>query len=341
MRTGLCFVVMALLASGSLLPAQQLIDVTAVHNISGAYGIGNYGGGASFADFNGDGLDDITLPSEQGDSIHLYENTGGSFQHIASPVPEIDESKHVVWVDLDNDGDRDLFVSNRGAPNRVYENAGGLVLTEITPSGLSTAADNSFGVAFGDYDRDGFLDLYVTGYVQYEDVGDAVSVHYETEEPASLNPSSFEPESNLLYHNNGDGTFTELATLAGVAGLPGRSLAAAWTDLNGDGWPDLYVANDVSDNALYLNLGDGTFEDARYGARVADYRGAMGIAVGDWDGDTDQDMFITHWIAQENALFSNMSIERPATGSGDAPLSFIDEADRYGLGQIALDYVGW
>ncbi|PIV74508.1 MAG: hypothetical protein COW56_04830, partial [Rhodocyclales bacterium CG17_big_fil_post_rev_8_21_14_2_50_68_7] len=85
---------------------------------------------------------------------------------------------------------------------------------------------------------------------------------------------------------------------AGVAGENGRSLAAVWADLDEDGWPDIYVANDVSDNVLYKNKGDGTFDEISHQALVADYRGAMGIAVGDWDGDSDYDMFITHWVAQ-------------------------------------------
>ena len=127
---------------------------------------------------------------------------------------------------------------------------------------------------------------------------------------------------------------------AGVANPSGRGLEASWTDFDRDGWPDLYVANDVSDNALFRNLGNGTFADISLAARVADYRGAMGIAVGDWDGDTDMDMLVTHWIAQENALYANKLVESSAR---EAPglLQFMDEADRFGLGQVALDFVGW
>ncbi len=127
--------------------------------------------------------------------------------------------------------------------------------------------------------------------------------------------------------------------MAGVLGESGRSLSAAWADLDEDGWMDLYVANDVSDNALYRNLGDGTFENASYEAIVADYRGAMGIAVGDWDGDLDLDLFVTHWIAQENALYSNLFAD--LAGEEGWRLIFGDDADRVGLGQIALDMVGW
>ncbi len=110
------------------------------------------------------------------------------------------------------------------------------------------------------------------------------------------------PERNLFYRNNGNGTFSEIAEKAGVANFPGRSLSAAWCDFDEDGWPDLYVANDVSDNVMFRNLGNGKFEDLSHAALVADYRGAMGLGVGDWDNDEDMDIFVTHWIAQENAL---------------------------------------
>ncbi|MBI2950808.1 CRTAC1 family protein, partial [bacterium] len=188
------------------------------------------------------------------------------------------------------------------------------------------------------------LDLYVCGYVQYR--YDPANVRAKTQQyaslvPASLNPSTYKPERNLLYRNNGDGTFTEVARSAGVENVAGRSLSASWGDFDGDRWPDLYVANDVSDNAMFRNRGDGTFEDVSHSAHVADYRGAMGLAVGDWDGDEDLDIFITHWIAQENALYNNLKAEFAQTGQAGKGMRFVDVADRFGLGQVALDYVGW
>jgi hypothetical protein len=131
----------------------------------------------------------------------------------------------------------------------------------------------------------------------------------------------------------------DVAARTGVDNPTGRSLAASWADFDGDGWLDLYVANDVSDNALFLNRGHGSFEDASHSAWVADYRGAMGLAVGDWDGDRDLDIFVTHWIAQENALFNNLRLMYGSATAGK--LTFMDVADQYGLGQSSLPLVKW
>ncbi|NIM60394.1 MAG: tetratricopeptide repeat protein, partial [Acidobacteria bacterium] len=129
----------------------------------------------------------------------------------------------------------------------------------------------------------------------------------------------------------------------GVANPQGRSLGALWHDLDDDGWPDLYVANDISDNALYLNR-QGRLEDVSHAAWVADYRGAMGLAVGDWNRDGDDDIFVTHWVAQENALYDSRWVDDAGVLSPDGshqPLRFVDRADEQGLGQIALRSVGW
>ena len=317
------------------------------------------GSGGARADYDNGGWMDLFVVTQAGpltlsaDEVRsssarsaLYRNNGdGTFTDVSASAG-IDYRSHgmgAAWGDYDNDGWPDLVVSSYGENELFRNNGDGTFERRSEQSGIGAYQGFWTGVSWGDFDRDGLLDLYVAGYVKYSDLGKMPpSLQYDVEAPPSLNPSVFAPERNLLYRNNGDGTFTEMAYQAGVANPQGRSLAAAWVDLDDDGWPDLYVANDVSDNALFRNLGNGLFEEVSLAARVADYRGAMGIAVGDWDGDADVDLFITHWIAQENALYNNMRTQRLELDLPRArTLQFMDEADRYGLGQIALDYVGW
>ncbi|MGH7522668.1 MAG: FG-GAP-like repeat-containing protein [Gemmatimonadales bacterium] len=309
------------------------------------------GSGAAWGDYDNDGWPDLFLVNVAGpvtlppDSLQrsparcaLYHNNrDGTFTDVTeqSGLALRIWGMGAEWGDYDNDGRLDLAVSAYGA-NVLFHNDGDGTFTNVsTASGIGGKRGFWSGVAWADYDRDGFLDLYVTGYVKDTPPlpgADVPSARLDEENPASINPSAFQPERNLLFHNNRDRTFTELAARAGVVGAAGKSLEAVWADFDSDGWPDLYVANDVTDNQLFRNLGNGTFADISHQAHVADYRSAMGLAVGDWDGDQDQDIFITHWIAQENALYTNL---------GTTPLDFRDEADRFGVGQIALDFVGW
>ena len=316
------------------------------------------GSGAAWGDYDNDGWPDLFVANAPGPLTRspeelaasparaaLYHNEGdGTFTDVAAEagVDFRGFGMAAAWGDYDNDGWADLFVSAYGE-NTLYRNNGdGTFADRTEAAGVAGLVGYWSGAAWSDYDLDGFLDLYVSGYVRYSPGAGAQALQYDVEVPASLNPSSFRPERNLLFHNNGDGTFAEVADEAGVSGRDGRSLTAAWADFDDDGWPDLYVANDVSDNALYRNLGNGTFQNVSLGALVADYRGAMGLAIGDWDGDGDTDIFVTHWIAQENALYNSLHTRLMAADPPPVdPMRFMDEAERYGLGQIALDYVGW
>ncbi|MEJ2338152.1 MAG: CRTAC1 family protein [Gemmatimonadales bacterium] len=318
------------------------------------------GSGAAWGDYDNDGWLDLyvanmagplTLSAEEVErspahSVLYHNNGDGTFTDVSEQAGVLFRgwAMGVGWGDYDNDGWLDLIVSAYGE-NALYHNNGDGTFTErAEEAGLGGLGRFWAGASWGDYQRDGYLDLHVAGYVQYDVLAaPGVSLHYDVEEPASINPSAFPPERNLLYRNNGNGTFTEVAVQAGVPGRKGRSLEAVWADFDQDGWPDLYVANDVSDNVLYHNQGDGTFTDISHAAQVADYRGAMGIAVGDWNGDADMDMVVTHWMAQENALYTNLSSggAGPASTRTSSFLRFRDEADRFGLGQIALDYIGF
>ncbi len=314
------------------------------------------GSGAAWGDFDGDGWVDLFVANEVGPitmspeeverspaSCKLYRNNGdGTFTDVTSQagVDYRGWAMGAAWGDYDGDGRLDLVVTTHGY-NVLYRNNGDGTFTDVSEaSGIGKEKGFWSGAAWADYDRDGRLDLYVTGYVQYvKPKENTMTLQYDIENPAAINPSSFAPQRNLLFRNNGNGTFTEMALKAGVANEAGKSLAAAWADFDEDGWLDLYVANDVSDNVFYRNLGNGTFEDVSHPAWVADHRGAMGLAVGDWDNDADLDIFVTHWIAQENALYTNQLAQTRQAGA--PALRFLDEADQYGLGQIALDYVGW
>jgi enediyne biosynthesis protein E4 len=158
--------------------------------------------------------------------------------------------------------------------------------------------------------------------------------------PNTLNPALYPPERKLLFHNNGDGTFTEVAKEAGVDDPVGRGLSAAWYDFDGDGWPDLFVANDLWGSKLYLNLRNGKFKDITREAGLTEYRGTMGNAIGDWDHHGDPDIFITHWMYEENALYENLRYMRGGAERG-GPLVFGDIADTVGLGQVSRSYIGW
>ncbi len=318
------------------------------------------GPGAAWGDFDRDGDEDLFLvsaggalnlaPAERAPSL-LYENLGGGRFRLVEEFPETKiVGMGAAWGDYNADGWLDLVVTGYRSLILYRNERGKLVRDSALPDMDGFWA----GASWGDYDNDRDLDLYVCGYVQYveEHAGSApISQQYGYSVPHTLNPASYRPQRNLLFRNNGDGTFTEVAGNLGVDNPQGRSLGALWHDFDDDGWLDLYVANDISDNVLYWNQG-GTFEDISHAAWVADYRGAMGLAAADWDSDGDDDLFVSHWIAQENALYNSLRSEfqkRPSTDPSPADTvsvreglpRFMDNADAYGLGYIALQFVGW
>jgi hypothetical protein len=316
------------------------------------------GSGAAWGDFDGDGDPDLFLVNATGpltasESEHarsparsaLYRNDGGGrFTDVteAAGASVRGLGMAAAWGDYDGDHDLDLFVTRFGT-NVLLRNEGGARFTDVSAAaGVAGVTGFWSGASWADYDKDGDLDLYVCGYVRYEpprgDLAHVMTSQFKSLVPFTLNPSSYAPERNLLYRNDGS-VFREVAREAGVANPEGRSLSASWSDFDRDGWPDLYVANDVSDNAMFRNEGYGRFRDVSHSAWVADYRGAMGLGIGDWDNDLDFDIFVTHWIAQENAIYVNEK-GRLKT-SADAPLRFVDQADVLGLGHIALDKIGW
>jgi enediyne biosynthesis protein E4 len=306
------------------------------------------GSGVAWGDFDNDGLDDLfvvssggslDLPASQRAPSVLYHNLGdGRFEKVQD-FPDLRIiGVGAAWGDYNNDGWLDLVVTGYDTIILFRNDHGHLVRDKSFPSpkGFWT------GVSWGDYNRDGYLDLYVCGYVKYkpgERDASANSTQFGLEVPFTLNPASYEPERNLLFRNNGNGTFTEVAQELGVANPEGRSLSALWHDFDGDGWPDLYVANDISENKLYLNH-HGTFVDAGRSAWVEEYRGSMGLAAGDFDRDGDDDLFISHWIAQGFALYQSLLSEQKGMANG-SELHFTDVAANMGIGQPSLQEIGW
>jgi tetratricopeptide (TPR) repeat protein len=301
------------------------------------------GPGAAWGDYDNDGDDDLFLVSAGGPigsveaeraPSQLYNNRGDGTFELVTDFPDTRIiGMAAAFGDYNRDGRLDLVVSGYNEL-RLFRNSG-----EIFVLDESIQARDGFwaGVSWSDFDLDGDLDLYVCGYVQYvpDDSGSKrTSKQYGRDIPYTLNPASYPPEENLLFRNDREHGFTEVAESLGIHNPEGRSLAALWHDLDDDGRPDLYLANDISDNALYMNKQEGML-DTSHASWVADYRGAMGLAFGDWNRDGDEDIFVTHWIAQENALYDSRLVD------DGAPLRFVDVADQRGLGQIALRSVGW
>ncbi|MCB0640876.1 MAG: VCBS repeat-containing protein, partial [Phaeodactylibacter sp.] len=194
-----------------------------------------WGCGVSCADFNGDGFDDLTVATGHGNRLLFYQNNGdGTFTKIPPMVKYKFHTKMVLWVDYDNDGDKDLFLTGWQHPNRLYRNDGGPLLTDVTAAaGLPISDDWTWGASFGDYNNDGHLDLYVCN--REKDL-----------------------YSNFLYKNNGDGTFTNVTTETKAGDETQLTFQSIFWDYNNDGYQDLYMANDrLYGNSLYKNNGFG------------------------------------------------------------------------------------
>lgn len=315
------------------------------------------GPGLAWGDYDDDGDDDLFLVSAGGAlnipeiqllPCELHENLGGKFRKSSS-FPDLRiRGMGAAWGDYDNDGDLDLVVSGYNSLH-LFENwsgSGERIFRRVdsfpNPSGFWT------GISWSDFDHDGDLDLYVCNYVQYRENDEDQpkgSDQFGTFVPYTLNPASYEAGLNMLLRNDGAGGFKNVAEQLGVTNPTGRSLSALWHDFDDDGWQDLYVANDVSDNVFYRN-GGGRFGDISHAAWVADHRSAMGLAAGDYNRDGDDDLFITHWVAQENALYENhwadFNRKGPAQpGAKQYPLRFTDVNEMRGLGQLSLPFVGW
>ncbi|HWR49759.1 MAG TPA: FG-GAP-like repeat-containing protein [Bryobacteraceae bacterium] len=342
-------------------PPPRFTDVTAAAGLAGFRTFAgkrssqlpeDMGGGVAWGDFDNDGFDDLfvvsaggemSLPADRRAPSMLFRNRGdGTFERVQN-FPDLRiQGMGVAWGDYNNDGWLDLVVTGFNTL-LLFRNDHGVLKRDTSfpsPEGFWT------GASWGDYDLDGRLDLYVCGYVRYafdEKKAATSSQQFGLEVPYTLNPASFDAERNLLFHNLGNGRFEEVAKALGVQNPEGRSLSALWHDFDGDGWPDLYVANDISENKFFLNR-HGKFVDSGHGAWIAEYRGSMGLAAGDFDRDGDDDLFISHWIAQQFALYESLAADNRKSGlgaNGSPALRFTDVAEATGIGPPSLQKIGW
>lgn len=277
------------------------VQAQGFNEVSSAFGInmrntGNsiLGVGMSFADFDGDGWDDLTYCSSN-DSLVMYRNLGGTGFERMEIFPFTHDSKMATWIDYDNDGDADLLWTKRSGTTRLFRNEGLMQFTDVTASlGITqNALTHIYGCAWGDFNRDGWLDVHIC---TYSTVGNS---------------------RNFLCRNNQDGTFTDVSSAAGVSNLGSLTFQSAWQDFNGDMWPDLYVINDNNEsNKLYINNQDGTFADITASAGVATNVQSMNIGIADYDHDHDWDIYVTDamdpnilWRNNGNLTFTNASAE--------------------------------
>ncbi len=339
---------MAFLLAAQTTQAQQAIQFTNVTRASGinfthfkgnkgvSVNLEEFGPGVCVTDYDGDGWQDIYFVNardlyDRGIKVQnvLYHNNGdGTFTDATNKagVPGTGFGLGCVWGDYDNDGHPDLFVTQYGR-NVLYHNNGDGTFTDVTDkagvAGMDFGAYFHAGATFFDYDRDGKLDLYVGSYVafppgaqRYCKIGGLTS---------SCPPSVYPGSPSLLYHNNGDGTFTNVTKQAGMYQPQGKNLAVGVGDYDKDGWPDLFVANDGINAYLYHNEHNGTFkEEGSLSGMAFTGQGlpmaAMCISLGDYDNDGWLDLYISDFQGSSDHVWKN-----------DGQGQFDEVSDRVGL----------
>ncbi len=347
------------------------------------------GSGCAFLDYDNDGWLDIYLVNgstyealqNKAPAPHaalFHNNRDGTFTDVTAKagVSNGRWGQGVCIGDFDNDGWEDIYVTNFGK-NRLYHNNGDGTFTDIAERAGVAVDSWTTGCAFGDYDGDGRLDLFVAGYVDFDlnhlpppavaestpsldrkgtDQGNPTSPQQDQAAAGGVGaaysmganycqyrgqrvmcgPRGLKGARDHLFHNNGDGTFSDVSEKAGVSDPKGLyGFGVAWFDFDDDGKLDLIVANDSTPNYLYRNRGDGTFEDVSYGSGAAlnengREQAHMGVAIGDYDNDGRDDIHITNFADDSNVLYHN-----------DDGKNFSDVTFPSGIGEITIPYLGW
>ena len=314
------------------------------------------GSGVCLLDYDNDGWLDIylvngsTYDAESGKTASpkaalFHNNHNGTFTDVTDKAGVANGrwGFGCAVADYDNDGWPDIYVTNFGK-NRLYHNNHDGTFTDVAEKAGVALGNWSTGATWGDYDGDGRLDLFVPGYVHYDlanppasgDKGVAYSFCQFRGENVMCGPRGLQGEPDHLFHNNGDGTFTDVSEKAGVADKNGYyGLTSLFVDVNNDGRPDLLVGNDSTPNYLYLNKGDGTCEDISYASGYAlnengRETAAMGIAAGDYQNNGLVDLYNTTFSDDYNPLYRN---------DGDA--NFTDISYQLGIAEPTVPFLGW
>jgi len=326
----------------------QFTDVTAQAGInfkhnSGAFGKKylpeTVGSGCAFIDYDNDGWQDILLinsmswPGHAGTKSYpaLYHNNkNGTFTDVTKEAGLAVEMYGLgcAVADYDNDGFDDIYITCLGA-NHLFRNLGNGKFQDVTAkAGVGDPGFSTSAVWF-DYDKDGKLDLFVCNYVDWS-IDKDLYCTLDGKNKSYCTPESYKGQSSTLYHNRGDGTFENVTERAGLKDPTSKSLGVAVLDYDGDGWPDLFVANDTQPNKLYRNNGNGTFTDNAMTAGIAFSeagvaRAGMGADAADYDGSGRQSLIIGNFSNEMMALYHN-------EGTG----LFIDEAPTSTIGRASL-----
>jgi hypothetical protein len=318
------------------------------------------GGGAALFDCDGDrdldvylvnGAFGITREDTQ-ESVRLFTpDPGGPLNRLfrreadgtytdvtdGSGLGDAGYGMGVAVGDVDNDGDLDVYVTNVGL-DRLYRNDGSGRFEDVTEAAGIRVDNWSTSAAFVDYDRDGFLDLYVCRYLDYDPKATCTDYAGRVD---FCGPKSYPPISDVLLHNNGNGTFTDVSARAGMAAVAAHGLGVVCEDFNDDGWQDIYVANDGDANQLWMNKHDGTFVDeAMFLGCALNWHGlaeaGMGVISNDLDDDLKPDVFITHLAQESNVFFRNLGAAgfQDATAAANLERSSIPFT---GFGTVAFD----
>lgn len=314
------------------------------------------GSGVAILDYDNDGWPDIYLVNgstydalsgkQRPPHAALYHNNhDGTFTDVTDHAGVANErwGFGVAVGDFDNDGWPDIYVTNYGK-NRLYHNNHDGTFTDVAEKAGVALGGWSTGATFGDYDGDGRLDLFVAGYVKFDvnnppTPGTAATQYSFCQyrgQPVMCGPRGLPGERDHLFHNNGDGTFTEVSEKAGVSNEKGYyGFGTVFADVNDDGRLDLIVANDSVPNFLFLNKGDGTFEDYSYASGFAlneDGReqASMGLAVGDYANDGKLSLYVTNFSDDYFTLYKN-------DGGGN----FTDVTFQSGIAEITIPFLGW